>query len=177
MRRRPIRLGSKKDMLSAGTTRYVWLVAAIVAVSTPIHAAHLNAPTWDVWVVDQAGQPLSGVSVTEDYQDYSCESESHVETLITDVQGHVQFQPKQLSRNPVRCLKESASAAAAGVHASFGRHATVSASAKGLRGYAVDKHDYIIDWTGSPKHMTSRIVMMPFPSPASDKVRSNTSTP
>src|SRR5437764_13462543 len=28
------------------------------AFSTAAYAAYLNAPTWDVWVVDQAGHPL-----------------------------------------------------------------------------------------------------------------------
>jgi len=135
---------------------------AILALTSPaiLHAARLNAPLWDVYVVDSTGHPLAGITVRESYQDYSCEAESHMESLITDSKGHVQFQAHYEKRNPFRCAEETTSSLGTGVHASLGRHADVSVGGyhEALTGYAVDGTDHVIDWTGSPRQMVSTIV-------------------
>src|SRR5438270_7112580 len=105
--------------------RFIRIGLITLAFSTAAYAAYLNAPTWDVWVVDQAGHPVAGIKVFETYQDYSCESESHTQVLVTDEQGQVQFQAKYLKRNLKSCLHETASNLDAGAHASHGRHANV----------------------------------------------------
>jgi hypothetical protein len=147
-------------MLKAGVGRNTWFAVATLMLCGPVHAAHLNAPLWDVFVVDDAGVPIAGLTVTEDYQDYSCEADSHLESLVTDSKGHVQFPSRYERRNPIRCIKETASNLQAGVHASLGRHASVwvGSGRANLTGYALDKHNYQIDWKGAPKHMTSTIV-------------------
>ena len=48
-----------------------------------------------------------------------------------------------------------------GVHASFGPHASVFAFGNGLRGSAIDSRNVIVDWTGKPGHMESRIIVTP----------------
>jgi len=127
----------------------------------PLHAAHLNAPLWDVWVVDGDGAPVAGVQVVETYRDYSCESESHSEMLVTDAAGHVRFAAKYLHRNPVRCLHNTTSNLSMGVHASLGRDVFIMAMTHDQIGYAGDEHKDLLDWSGSPKQMTTRIVMRP----------------
>ena len=146
--------------------RCIWIGLITIAFSTAAYPAYLNAPTWDVWVVDQAGHPLAGIKVSESYQDYSCESESHTEVLVTDEQGHVQFQAKYLKRDLKTCLHETASNLDAGVHASLGRHADVSVGFQ----CTADKRGYCIDWTGSPKQMTTKMTLQPL-SPSEEKLQ------
>lgn len=49
-----------------------------------------------------------------------------------------------------------------GVHASFGRHATVFTFGQGWEGEAVSG-EFVMDWAGSPDHVSSRIVARPRP--------------
>ena len=91
------------------------------------------------------------------YQNYSAEGESHELTLTADENGHVLF-PKQYERASIfRRLFYTASSAMAGVHASFGRHASVFAFGSGYEGSATTLN-YVTDWDGSPDSMTSKIV-------------------
>jgi hypothetical protein len=50
--------------------------------------------------------------------------------------------------------------ATAGVHASFGSHASVSAFANGHQGFDINSQRNILaEWTGKPGHMKSRITL------------------
>jgi hypothetical protein len=91
------------------------------------------------------------------YQNYSGEGTSHELTLTTDENGHVLF-PKQYGKACIfQRLFYAASSAMAGVHASFGRHASLSAFGDGYEGFATTLN-YVTDWSGSPETMTSKIV-------------------
>jgi hypothetical protein len=116
-----------------------------------------QCPLWEVWVVDQSGQPLQGMTVRLTYQNYSAENQSHSEDLQTDAKGHVVFQPRYLRVRRAQRILATLRSAMAGVHAGFGPHAFVFTFGKGLEGSAVS-YGYITDWTGAPSCMSSTIV-------------------
>jgi len=138
-----------------------WRVFGVIAFAVLIVGAwptnYLACPRWEVWVVDDNGEPLRHVNVRLVYQNYSAEGTSHELTLAADEKGHVLF-PKQYEKACIfQRLFYTASSAMAGVHASFGRHAYVFAFGGGYEGSAVTG-DYVADWRGSPDSMTSKIV-------------------
>jgi len=90
---------------------------------------------------------------------YSVEGESHSEVLRTDENGHVLFEPHYPKASIYQRTFYTLSAARTGVHASFGRHASVSVF--GARGGYIGSSvngNYIEDWHGSPASMQSKIV-------------------
>jgi hypothetical protein len=121
----------------------------------------LQAPKWDVQVFDKSGNPASGVSVRESYQNYSAELTGHEETGVTDVNGPVHFDAKTLRASPLKRFVAVIHSAMAGVHASFGLHAFVFAFGRGMEGDWVDSRGYVGDWTGSPSSMSTRIIVHP----------------
>jgi hypothetical protein len=122
----------------------------------------LDCPAWDVWVTDPSGQPVSGVTVRLTYENYSAERQSHEIDATTDAQGHVLFSAQTLSASLGRRVVGTLFSARAGTHASFGPHAGVFVFGNGLEGSDIDKQrDVIVDWTGKPDHMESRIVVAP----------------
>lgn len=146
--------------MPARTLLGVFAAVAIVLAFVPIRS--VSSPAWDVWVTDQSGQLVSGITVRLTYRNYSAESESHEADAITDAQGHVAFSVETVSASLVRRIVAMLSSAMAGVHASFGPHASVFAFGRGLQGFAVDEQrNVVVDWTGKPDHMESRIVVSP----------------
>ena len=119
---------------------------------------YLTSPHWEVRVVTEDGQPLPGINVRLEYQDYSAEGQDHELTLVTDASGHCVF-PAQFEKHSffLRVFYSLLSAVNLGVHAGFGRHAFVFAFGGGYEGDAVSG-EYVTDWTGSPAAMESRIV-------------------
>src|SRR5258708_10220172 len=99
-------------------------VACLAALLIPV--SYQVCPQWDVSVVDASGQPLPGMTVRLNYQDYSVESVSHETDQIFDSQGKASF-AEQWSSRPLawRGAGMLLSAFSQGVHASFGRHAGV----------------------------------------------------
>jgi len=130
----------------------VFIVGVIVLASLPI----LQVPTWRVFVVDATGQPVSGVTVTETWQDYFCEREKHQIKALTDGRGQVSFPAIRSHRNPLKCAIESLSELSAGVHASLGRHARVDVDSMIC---VSDESGYCVDWTGSTREMASHVVL------------------
>lgn len=146
--------------MSARRVLWIFLAIAITVGVTFIPLRSLECPSWDVWVTDQGGQPVPGATVRVTYQNYSAERESHEMDAITDGQGHAKFSVQTLSTSLSRRIVAMLSSASAGVHASFGPHASVSAFGNGLEGFAIDKQkNVVIDWAGKPDHMESRIVV------------------
>jgi hypothetical protein len=140
----------------------LWIIAALALVMALIPLRSLDCPVWDVWVSDQNDHPVSGITVRLTYRNYSAERESHEVDAITDAQGHVTFGARTLSASLGRRVVVVLSSAMAGTHASFGPHASVLAFGKGLQGIAIDKQkNVVVDWTGKPSHMESRIVVTP----------------
>jgi hypothetical protein len=133
------------------------IVAVLVICGWPI--SYLASPRWDVWVFYGNGTPISGAKVSLLYMNYSAEGESHSEILKTDENGHVLFYPHYGRANIYQRIYYTLSSAQAGVHASFGRHASVSAfgSAGGYIGTSVSGQ-YVEDWRGHPASMQSKII-------------------
>ena len=113
-----------------------------------------QSPFWEVWVVDEVGQPLEGMTVTLFYQNYSAESEGHSEQKRTDAGGYVVFPQRSLKASRLRRIVTTLQSAGAGVHASFGPHAHARVDGNGLTGYTTD-------WTGAPARMSSTVVVSP----------------
>jgi len=139
--------------------RILGLLAAIVLVLCGLPIGYLAAPRWDVWVVTREGLPISGANVSLSYRNYSAEGESHSEDLKTDENGHVLFHPHYGKANVYQRIFHTLSSAQAGVHASFGRHASVSAfgNAGEYIGTSVSRQ-YVEDWQGHPASMQSKII-------------------
>jgi len=122
----------------------------------------LNSPAWDVWIVDQLGQPVSGMTVRLSYQNYSAEGEAHEVNTTADQNGYARFPPQTLRASLMRRRIFTLLSARAGAHASLGPHAHVFALGKGLEGVDVDpKTSVLVDWTGEPRSVESHIVVKP----------------
>jgi hypothetical protein len=121
-------------------------------------AETLVAPRWDVWVVDESGKPVAGIDVTEVRENFSCESVDHAETLFTDSHGHVQFHARYVKWNPLKCVVYTTGEL---FKHEKGRHASVTAGDPNglLFGKGVDKNGNAMEWTGSPDHITSHIIL------------------
>jgi hypothetical protein len=91
------------------------------------------------------------------YQDYSAENASHEVTLRTDATGHAIFERRTEKASLFQRIFYTATSAMAFVHASFGRHAHVFAFGHGYEGEAL-MGKYLVDWTGTPNVMQSRII-------------------
>ena len=144
--------------------RLLWIfVASVVVVGvTLVPLRSLNSPAWDVWVTDQSGHPVSGITVRLTYQNYSAEDKSHETDATTDPLRHAAFSAQTLSASMARRALMMISSATEGVHAGFGPHATVFAFDGALQGFAIDEQrNVVVDWTGKPDHMESRIIAAP----------------
>jgi hypothetical protein len=119
--------------------------------------SYLASPRWEVWVLTDDGKPIPQISVRLVYQNYSAEGKSHEVTLRTDENGRVLFTPHYEKASIFQRVLYTMSAAMAGVHASFGRHAYVFAFGGGYEGEAVTGK-YVADWQGNPDAVQSRIV-------------------
>jgi hypothetical protein len=122
----------------------------------------LNCPAWDTWIVDEHGNPVPGITVRLSYQNYSVEKVGHEIDRTTDKNGHASFTAQTLGASLARRCVSMVLAARQGVHSSFGPHASVLAFGKGLEGVDVDlNRNVVVDWTGQPRAMESRIVVKP----------------
>ncbi len=138
------------------------ILMAIALVLSVIPVTSLNSPKWDVFVVDQNGQPVSDMIVRLSYQNYSAESEGHELDAVSDERGHASFAPQTLRASAMRRGLSILQSAMGGVHASFGPHASVFAFGRGLQGYDVDrKSNALVFWRGTPDRMESLIVVEP----------------
>jgi hypothetical protein len=146
--------------MPARSALWVLVATAVLATFTPMRS--LNCPSWDVWVTDEGGHPVSYITVRLTYRDYSAEFESHEIDAITDVRGHAAFRARTLTASLGRRVAAMALSASAGPHASFGPHAIVFAFGKGLQGVDIGgQGNTVADWTGKPGHVESRIVATP----------------
>ncbi|MGA8765755.1 MAG: hypothetical protein WB559_01955 [Candidatus Acidiferrales bacterium] len=114
--------------------------------------------------MNEAGQPVDGMTVIRHCQNYSAETDGHTDELRTGPDGYVVFDYKTLTASRIKRLLVTLDSAQAGVHASFGPHAYVFAFGNGLEGYDV-RDNRIVDWRGVPNHMISRIIVKPRKNP------------
>jgi hypothetical protein len=135
-------------------------IVAILVASLFVPVPYLAAPKWEVVVVDGAGKALEGMTVRSVDQNYSTESVSHEADHKTDSNGQTSFPAHWSSASMARRVIFTVASATAGVHASFGRHATIFAFGKRLEGSAVSGR-HIMDWTGAPEEVRTRIKVQP----------------
>ncbi|HKZ81148.1 MAG TPA: hypothetical protein VJ124_22950 [Pyrinomonadaceae bacterium] len=57
-------------------------------------------PEWNVRIIDESGNPVRNLSITQGWADYSLQSKRAEETRRTDSQGHVYF-PRRVVRAPM----------------------------------------------------------------------------
>lgn len=124
-----------------------FLIVGILLLVALLPVTTLAAPDWSACVVDESNKPVPGVLVRESYQNYSAESEGHEEDQYSDANGCVHFAPKLTRASLLRRLIEIAHSAMAGVHASFGPYADVTAFQGNARGDDV-RGGYEYAWTG-----------------------------
>jgi hypothetical protein len=137
--------------------RIAWLLAIMFGcVCLVIPLRTVEAPVWEVSVVDPSGNPVSGVNVRETYKNYSAVGEEGEQDLITNEQGEVIFPEKKGQMSLFGKVIGVASSMTGGVHASFGRHAHVFAFGK-CEGGSV-KNGYVEDWSGYSAKNRSTIV-------------------
>jgi hypothetical protein len=137
----------------------IWIVASLVVVLL-IPIPYLASPMWEVSVVDESGAPVEGVTVRRVYKNYSTEAAGHEDDQTTDKRGHAAFTAKWNSATIARRCVFTFLSALAGVHASFGPFASVSAFGRGMEGNDVGpSRDILVFWQGQPNRMDSRIVM------------------
>jgi hypothetical protein len=130
------------------------IVTMNIAISTPA------TPSWEVWVVDQNGRPLPGMTVRMTWANYSVENTDHEEDCTTDEKGYAAFPARMLKSSITGRIIGTMRSASGFPHSSFGPHAHVFAFGHGLEGDSISGK-YITDWTGSPSQMQSRIIAKP----------------
>jgi hypothetical protein len=136
-----------------------FVIAFVVTVLFVYPFESLQAPSWEVSVVDASNSPVSGARVRENYQDYSAEFKGGEADLITEFTGKVTFPARTLRANLLKRFAVVLSSGTAGAHASFGPHASVFVFG-GLEGSPI-KNGVVEDWTGSPRINKSVIVLHP----------------
>jgi hypothetical protein len=138
----------------AGVTAAISLLAINPVFST------LTSPRWEVWVVDENGRPLHGMTVRLSWANYSIERVTHEEDLQTDENGFVVFPAKTSKERLTEAIPEIMDSIRSFPHSNFGPHASIFAFGNWRQGSAVEG-GYVIDWAGSPSQMQSRIVAEP----------------
>jgi hypothetical protein len=118
-------------------------------------------PSWTVTVVESSGTPATGTTVRRYCQDYSIRGGALETDAYTDNLGRAIFQEEVVQTHPMfRWLRNIFNSLSGGVHASYGRHAYVFALGRdGRQGEDVGANGFLKEWTGSPPHMESRLVM------------------
>ena len=131
-------------------------LAIIVAAGWPVTS--LETPRWEVWVVDENGKPLEGMTVRLCYQNYSAEAVGHEQDLYTDATGHVVFPARTITVSLFNRAIGVVRAAQQGVHASFGPHAYVFVFGRGREAF-VTSSGVVPHWTGKSAEMESRFIV------------------
>jgi hypothetical protein len=136
------------------------VIAAISLLAINPVLSTLTSPRWEVWVVDENGHPLQGMTVRLFWANYSIEHISHEEDLQTDENGFVVFPAKTSKTTLKETIVGIMDSIRGSPHSSLGPHASVFAFGNWLEGSAVEG-GYVIDWTGRPPRMQTRIVAEP----------------
>jgi len=128
--------------------------AALLLLAIDPVISTLDSPKWEVWTVDEKGQPLPGMTVRLNWRNYSLETDDHTEDRLTDQNGYVIFPAKMLKVSLRRRLMGLVWLIPLNIHDSSGPHAFVFAFGNGLEalGGTADQ------WNGRPNHMQSRLI-------------------
>jgi hypothetical protein len=127
-------------------------IGLLVAIVGLFPFSYPLCPDWNVTVVDASGMPVQGMTVRRSCND-----------SITDEYGKASFDVIN-SSSPIllRWIGNILGfATLGGFHGSFGRHSYVFAFDQDSRSFSPVVDGYDEDWTGSPNHMESKIVVNP----------------
>jgi hypothetical protein len=106
-------------------------MVALIGVFIPL--PQTVAPEWSIKTLDSAHKPLVGITVREEWQQYSLENSSHEENRLTDDTGNVRFPRRTLwtsiARRFVGCAGQIATT---GVEASCGPNSYLVAFGNGV---------------------------------------------
>jgi hypothetical protein len=125
-------------MINKHVSKGLIAVAIVVVGLLCIPAGSVVVPAWSVQIVDKESKPVQGINVRQVWQDYSVETKSHEEMIVTPSDGHVFF-PERIISTPriMRVLGPIRNILSAGVHASFGGTSWLIIWGKdGLEGHA-----------------------------------------
>jgi len=132
-------------------------VAAALCGASALPMQYLAAPRWSVRVVNEAGEPIEGMTVRMTWENYSVEDAGHEKDLVSDRNGAVIFPSERSSASLLRRLFYSGLSSMALAHASYGPHATVFTFGQNRKGDAI-ANGIVVNWNGSPAEMRSEIV-------------------
>jgi hypothetical protein len=137
----------------------------------------LAAPEWEVFVVDEKGKPIEGVTVRETWYNYSVTRDSGAEDRKTDVAGSVTFPARRSKYTILRRIAPKASFfAQSAVASADGAHANAFAFGKCVEGTATID-GVSSDWAGSPSRVQSRVIARSAPARCSPIPASETNLP
>ena len=113
--------------LSSEGNRWIWLLLAVVIVVVIVLPFETTVvPAWRIRAVDEAGNPIAGVNVSEHWQHYTVETRGHEELLITDENGYVSFPARSVRASILdRIVGVIRNIADTGIHVSFGPYAYI----------------------------------------------------
>jgi hypothetical protein len=110
------------------------------------------SPRWEVWVVDQAGHPVQGLTVLMSRGDSSESGENTEQNLLTDQNGYAAFAARNVTISALAAILTKMSPSFATVSA-FGQDAKGN-NAKGNK--VVSDFAY---WHENPLNMQSRLIV------------------
>ena len=114
-------------------TKIVRVGAAVLLAGILIPLPQIVAPEWTVTALDSAHRPLAGITVREEWQQYSLEESSHEEDRLTDEKGEVRFPRRKqwtsIAGSFIGCARQVAEL---GVHANCGAHSYLVAFGRGV---------------------------------------------
>jgi hypothetical protein len=103
------------------------LVLAVLLTALPFPFETTIVPQWRIQVVDKAGTPLLGVTVTEHWSHSSLEHDGHEAEATTDEGGYVTFPVRTIRASLLgRAIGPVRNVLKTGVHAGFGPSADLS---------------------------------------------------
>jgi hypothetical protein len=98
-------------------------VSAIILACALVPYRQTIAPEWTVTTLDHTHRPLAGLTVREEWQQYSIEDNSHEEDRFTDDKGGVHFPRRtHLTTVGIRILGCARQVITQGISASCGAH-------------------------------------------------------
>src|SRR5262249_46734833 len=78
-----------------------------------------DVPFWRIQVVDTSGNPVPSVGITESWQNYSTELNSHEEESVTDAMGYAMFPERKERASALQRVLVGLSNIRATVHSSW----------------------------------------------------------
>ncbi|MGA3048575.1 MAG: hypothetical protein ABSD67_18220 [Terracidiphilus sp.] len=120
-------------MIRLTRTKILWVTTATVLAVAFFPVPQVVAPDWTVMTLDNTRRPLQGITVREEWQQYSLEDSAHEEDRLSDNRGEAHFPRRtQWASFAGRFLGCARQIASTGAHASCGPHSYLVAFGNGV---------------------------------------------